>query len=457
MRFDARWQWAGRSGIVRDIDLTWTERDSRDGRRVAVSLPIGADIDVPGVIASGIPLTTMRVSIEADGVEVLSGLLRAPVYGAAGEPVEGDVGDVEADDTGTVPPAGLVMSLQAFPFATSIGSAYPWPFGTAGLLSDGTEVPATPALIVDQRAGYERLLVAGFGAACSQVRIWGPLYKGSEVLTSRLCDIEPTQDLFGRPVSTVNATSFGQLAWPAWDVDATYYCSWPEAPQPGRVDRLAARLLGLSTLPTDGPAQAAQAAALSRLQAAGYVDDQSAPIDVLQGVLAALPVALRVGRLGRYLASTGLALEAESIAHELVMGRGVHLDSRIAYVPGDPASRVRIEYGLDAAKGTLTQAVEVVGSVAGGRQVRLEAGHLYDQATAYAAANAILAADSSWWREVSVVCDEDRSGWGGPRELRAGQVVALTDAARGLTEQRARVVALERARTGLRVTLRMRG
>lgn len=457
MRFDARWTWAGRSGVATDIDLTWTERESRDGRRVAVSLPIGADIDVPGVIASGIPLTTMRVSIEADGVEVLSGLLRAPVYGAAGEPVEGDVGDTEADDAGTVPPAGLVMSLQAWPFATSIGSPYPWPFGTAGLLSDGTEVPATPALIVDQRDGSERLLVAGFGAACSQVRIWGPLFKGSETLTSRLCDIEASQDLFGRPVSTVDASSFGLLGWPAWDVSARYYCSWPEEPQPGRVDRLAARLLGMSTLPTDGPAQASQSASLARFRAAGYVDDQSPPVDVLQGVLSALPVAVRVGRLGRYLASAALPLEAETIAHHLVVGQGVHTEGRIAYVQGDPASRVRIEYGLDSLKGSLTQAVEVVGSVAGGRQVRLETAHIYDQGTAYAAANAILAADSSWWRELSVVCDEDRFGWGGSRELRAGQVVALTDTTRGLTEQRARVVALERARTGLRVTLRMRG
>lgn len=468
MRFDAAWSYAGRTGTVRDIDVTWTERWSMDAapdlRRVVVSLPIPADIDVPALVASGIPLTTMHVVISANGTAVLSGLLRASSYGIAGDPIEGEVGDDERDEMTIIPAPTLVVDSVTWPDAPSgsLRAPYPYVFGTPGVSGSRT-IPATPAIVVDATVGAEYLLVAAGHVAASTVTIYGPQYPGAETLFPVSMGVESRLDGRGQPVTVVAAYLFGQTGYPAWSSTAKYYCAWTGGEGfPGRLDRLATSLLGQSTLDTDEVAQASQAAALSRFSCAGYVDAGAAPMDLLSSIVAPLPVSMQRSASGLYLAAWTADLEDAPVSHAIVVGQGAHRQGPVRYVVDEPTTSVRIEYGWDLSSSAYAAATAVGasqtlrGARGPGKAAVLDGGHIYDPATAEAAALARLSY-SSRWREVALTLDEDRYGWGGLRELRPGQVVTLTDSETSIASQRARVTVIERDRASLRVTLRLRG
>jgi hypothetical protein len=467
MRFDAAWSYAGRSGTVADIDVQWTERWARlppgDLRRVVVRLPI--DLDVARLVAEGQPLTSMAVTLSAGGRELLSGRLRLPTFGQRGEPVEGELGDTARDDTGTVPPSSLSaygestgsVTLQSWPFAaaSTLGASYPYPYGTPGLTLS-TFIPATPALVVNTTAGSERLLIAGAPVSALLVYIWGPAWPGAETLSYIACSVETVTDGLGTQVATVDASGFGELGAPAWDSAARYYVSWALGSEalPGRLDRWATWMLGLSTVPVDTAAQASQAAALSRYRLSGYVDDGSSPTSLIAGVCGPLPVGLARTSRGVYLAAFAASFDEAPTESTLVAGVDVHRDGRAKYVEDDPIARVRLRYAWDIAKSTY--ALQTEASRPGpGRTVEHETPHIYDDGTAQACAMALLG-DNWRWVEVAYFADEDRFGWGGPRELRPGQVVRLVDSGLSI-DARARVVAIERDRAGMRDTLRLRG
>jgi hypothetical protein len=468
MRFDAAWSYAGRTGIVRDIDVTWTERWSLGGasdlRRVIVSLPIPAGIGVPALVAAGIPLTTMTVTISAGGRELLSGNLRASSYGQAGEPIEGELGDDEREDRAIIPEPLLVVDSVTWPDAPSdsLRSPYPVVFGTPGVVGSRT-IPATPAIVVDSTTGAEWLLVAAGHVPATTVTVWGPQYPGAELMVAVPMGIESRLDGRGQPVTVLAAYLFGQQGYPAWGSSSRYYVSWTGGEAlPGRLDRLATSLLGQSTLEVDEVAQAAQSAALSRYQCAGYVDAGVAPSELLSRIVEALPVSMQRSPDGMYLAGWAADIEDAPVSHSIIVGQGAHRDGLVRYVVDEPTVSVRLEYAYDLQRGAYSAAAAVGaaqtlrGSRGPGRAAAVDAGHVYDPATAEAAALSMLTG-SSRWRELELVVDEDRYGWGADRELRVGQVVAVTDATVSIAAERARVVAIERDRGGMRVTLRLRG
>lgn len=465
MRFDAAWSFAGRTGTVRDIDVAWTERWATDGppdlRRVVVSLPIPADIDVPTLVASGVPLSTMRVALTAvsasgDSRVVLTGYLRASSYNAAGDPVEGELGDVEVDDTGTVPPflidGGRASTVDATSWPNSPesarGSVYPWPFGVTGT------VPATPAIVVDTTAGAEVLLVSGNPVLATTCRVWGPAYFGADTFTSAVLSVTTAVDGYGHPVATVSAGAFGQTGFPAWDPDARYFVAWATDAVPGRLDKFVSSVLNLSSLDIDNEAQGAASAPLSRYRVAGYLDSGQPPSELLGAVLEQVPAVLRRGPDGLYVAASAGSLDSATVETTITVGQDAHEQGPIRLIMDQPVARVRLEYAWDAQRALYTASVDLLGAPKG-RMVEASLGHVYDQVTAAAMAAQLLT-DGHRWREVAIVVDEDRYGWGGPRELRTGQVVRLVDSRR-VIDARARVVSIERDRASLRVTLRLRG
>jgi hypothetical protein len=465
MRFDAAWSYAGRTGTVRDIDVAWTERWATSGpadlRRVTLSLPIPADIGVPTLVASGVPLSSMHVALTAtsdtgDSRVVLSGYLRASSYGAAGEPVEGELGDIEADDLGTVPPFLIDGARASTVDATSWpsspdaarGSVYPWPFGVTG------NVPATPAIVVDVTDGAEVLLVSGNPVAATACTIWGPSYFGSETYSSASMTVTTAVDGYGHPVAVVSAATFGQVGKPAWDPTAKYFASWSTDAVPGRLDQFASALLNLSSLDVDNTAQSAASAPLSRYRVAGYLDSGQAPSELLGAVVAQVPAVLTRGDTGLYVAPAAGGLDSATVETTITVGRDAHEQGPVRLVMDEPVARVRVEYAWDAQAQKYTASVDVLGAPKG-RTVEMSLGQVYDRVTAEAMATQLLA-DGHRWREVALVVEEDRYGWGGPRELRTGQVVQLVDARR-VINARARIVAIERDRGGMRVTLRLRG
>lgn len=469
MRFDAAWRYAGHSGTVRDVDVTWSERwavlPPGDLRRVVVSLPIDG-LDVAQLVAQGQPLTSMMVTLSADGREVLSGSLRLPAFGRRGEPIEGEIGDAPRDDLGTVPPSGASsygattgsVTLQAWPFAepSALGQAYPYPYGTAGKLPS-SHIPATPAIVVNRDTGSERLLVSGAPVSTPWVYIYGPAYPGAEQLRSILCPVVTSVDGLGVQVSTVDASAFGTTGYPAWDSTATYYASWAydtTGALPGRLDLWAGWMLGLSTVAVDTASQASQNAALSRLTLAGYVDDGSSPTSLIAGICEPLPVGLSRTSRGVYLAAWSTTFDAAPIESTLTAGVDVHREGRARYLEDDPVARVRMRYAWDLSQQTYALQTEVA-RPGPGRTVEVETPHIYDTGTADICAMALLS-DGHRWIEVAYSADEDRFGWGAPRELRCGEVVRLVDASLSI-DARARVVAIERDRSSLRVTLRLRG
>lgn len=462
MRFDAVWRYAGRTGTIRDVDVTWSERWAVDGgadlRRVALSLPIPADVDVPALVASGVPLSTMTVALSAtsNGTtrEVMSGALRASSYDLPGAPVEGELGDVESDDLGTVPPflvdgsAASVVDAVSWPNSpeTSRGAVYPWPFGTS------VGVPSSPAIVVD--SGDKLLLVAGapVGGTCY---IWGPKYPGAEKYRrSSLLTVGSSIDGRGQAVATVDGSAFGESGEPSWDEDLRYWVEWVTEPTSGRLDRFAQYLLALSSLDIDHAAQSAAMAGLSRYQVAGYLDDGQAPSALLQELLGQVPAYLRRGDSGVYVEAMGVALESAPVAATLTVGMDAHRDGPVRLIDDEPVARVRLEYAYDQWRERYVSSVDLV-RARRGRTVEASLGHVYDPATAEAMAEWMLT-EGGRWRELGLFVDDDRFGWGAPRELRAGAVVQLVDAERSLND-RARVVSIERDRGGMRVTLRMRG
>lgn len=470
MRFDAAWQYAGRSGTVRDVDVQWSERwavlPPGDLRRVVVSLPI-PELDVASLVSEGQPLTSMTITLSAeDGRQLLSGRMRLPVFGQRGDPVEGEIGDAPRDDLGTVPPANAStlgattgsVTLQAWPFAepSALGQAYPYPYGTAGKIPSG-KVPATPAIVVDTTAGSERLLVSGAPVSTPWVYIYGPSWPGAEVLGWNLCPVVTMTDGLGVQVATVDASAFGTIGYPAWESTSRYYASWAYddvGALPGRLDQWAAWMLGLSTVAVDTAAQASQNAALSRLTLAGYVDDGSSPTSLISGVCEPLPVGLSRTSRGVYLAAWSTTFDAAPVEATLTAGTDAHRDGRARYVEDDPVVRVRLRYAWDLAAQTYALQTEVA-KPGPGRTVEVETPHIYDTGTADICAMALLS-DGYRWIELAYSVDEDRFGWGAPRELRCGEVVRIVDAPLSI-DARARVVAIERDRGGMRVTLRLRG
>lgn len=207
------------------------------------------------------------------------------------------------------PPAGAVVCSETCTDVTLIaggvatadtlsypdgseGMVYPWVFGRPGLRADATgatvNTPATPAILIDDMGGEEKVLVAGHAVRETTRTVYNEDLDADQSVTSSLM-----RDGRGRLVSVIDLSgSVGYTfdnnlkVWISW----TSGIRWDDGEEIRGLGSTALYLLRMADGGGVHDLGAWQAAAplLNRLEVGGYIDEIVCPWDVIAGELLAL-------------------------------------------------------------------------------------------------------------------------------------------------------------------------
>lgn len=435
-----------------------------DGLSLGFEVLFPADVDVAELVSKGHDLSTATAEVALhlaggfyeDRKVVLNGGLRKPAYDVAGEPVSFTVEAEGYDDGALIPAASQRVTLSTWSGrpASSQGLYYPIVFGTPGafITSGGTSTvtSGSPAIVVVVTgSSASTLLIAGHKCAATSVRIYDADGAGEDFNTTT------TTDDLGQAVTTVDVTSAVTIDrtssefWVGWnsgaalvDADGTTVVQSAGA--------VAQWMLKRSTLSVDLGRWAAVSAHLDRYTLAGFVDDSVEPSEwVNDNLLPLLPVTIASGPSGRYpILWRYDATSADALDH-IEHGPGVTRLGGIQYVTlrREVTNEVRFNFAKRAKSGqayrSVTLLAESGGSSeefpsrravlsrarSGARVVELDSDVVYDQSTALAVCEDILARDAFAQRSVTYRVPNEMG------YLDVGDVVTLTDSGRYFTAQ----------------------
>jgi hypothetical protein len=319
------------------------------------------DEDVAELVARGhwLELATAEISQWVEGRTweerrvVLTGRVREPEYGAAGEPVSFSVAPTELDESALVPPSSAAVSDATWPNAaeSAQGAAYPFVIGRPGLglSTDLASTGGAPALLVHLSSRY--LLIAGHRVRATSVTVIG-ITQGEAASFA----VTHRSDGLGRTVATVTldaAAGSGQVA--AVDGDE-YSVDW-SGTSGGMASledadealtgagEVCEWLLRESGLPHDVGAWAALRSSLGAWRLDFYVDQPQGPFRLLQeAVLPLVPVSVRRGARGIEPVLWPVDATAADAVAQLVQGRNVDRDGPVEHVDPPVANEFRVTY-----------------------------------------------------------------------------------------------------------------
>lgn len=359
----------------------------------SVSVSAVWPVNVPLLVSRGHEIAGAEAEVaqwrEGDPWEqrrvVLLGRLADPEYGAEDEPVTCSIEESMVDDAGIIPDPAVVLSTTAWPGVVdaALGLACPTILGQPGSAGSAA-VPATPAYMVVQTPGSEKVLVAGHRVDATYVCIFA--IRGDARLSIPLPVIQDTDGL-GRTVTTVDISGTG-LAFDDMaddgsgtavpvsfaDPSNTFYAAWGDAAGGsggGLVDRqregglrraggLLQWMLEQSTLRWDRGRMAAAATGLDAFFIDSVIEEGVSPAEwVTSTLLRLLPVALMPGPQGiRPVVWRWTARPSDAVVH-------IDIDTlpdaeRLGPMTADTSAiynRFDLRYALDNHTGEMTRHV----------------------------------------------------------------------------------------------------
>jgi|DEB0MinimDraft_6_1074348.scaffolds.fasta_scaffold02032_8 hypothetical protein len=435
-----------------------------DGLALGFEVLFPSDVDVAELVSRGHDLSTATAEVALhlaggfyeDRDVVLTGGLRKPAYDVAGEPVRFTVEAEGYDDGALIPAASLRVTLSTWSGRPTVseGLYYPIVFGTPGafVTSAGTSTvtSGSPAIVVAvSGANASTLLIAGHKCAATSVRIYDAAGAGENFNTTT------TTDDLGQTVTTVDVTGAGTIDrtsdefWVGWNSGAALVDA-DGSTVVQSAGALAQWMLDRSTLSVDRGRWAAVGSRLGRYKLAGYIDEPVEPSEwVDDNVLPLIPVTIASGPSGRYPILWRYAASAADAVDHIEHGPGVTRVGGIQYVTlrREVTNEVRFNFAKRAKSGqayrSVTLLAESGGSSeefpsrravlsrarSGARVVELDSDVVYDQSTALAVCEDILARDAFAQRSVTYRVPNEMG------YLDVGDVVTLTDSGRYFTAQ----------------------
>lgn len=382
--------WLGRQFEFHEVLATLSEdwaffKSGRSVRSASFSVVFPPDIDPALLVSQGHRLAGATGSLSLDGVVHLIGLLEEPRFGRASHPVEFTVREAESEDGGLIPDTfdvslysradldraariedardTFVYLERFFPRLAGAAEALPFPAmapehvgrvmtvvwgrsgrGGPGLDSDGiVTFPATPAPVIDNTPGAEKILVAGHLCGAGVVRVWGPDAAGE--LTSVGATVESAKDAFGRDITRV--TTAGLLSVDESRTEDEWYIGWDSnaEPLPGGAGDVLMLFLRHTTYRLDFNRLGTLVPALNaRYQLAGYLDEQVSPSEwIADHLLPILPIAPVWGRDGLYYAMWD---PDAPVVDRFVAGPEAVFDAEMQYSDVAPVNRFQLNYSL---------------------------------------------------------------------------------------------------------------
>ena len=448
----------------------WTEDIA-----VSTSIPepqsVTVEVDWPGsvaeIIQSGHPLDVATAELSClvegealeDRVIVALGDVETPEYGADTEPVALTISGARYEDRAIIPAGTARVSAETVLTAYDDGEEgryYPIVWGSPGLLSDGTVVPATPAIVIDRQnlsQEAQLLRIAGHPCAAPSVTIFD-----SEG-TSEVFVVTSTVDELGQDVTDVDVSG-------AATIDLTlqeFFVGWHNGHGLTEVSgfgSLLGYMLQRSTLRIDWIRARRVIREIETYQTAGYLEDAASPWDVIQDViLPVVPVQFASSTSGIYPVFRRASLSHRDATAALVAGPGLVRDGRVAYTQQrrEMASEVRFDFGRDLILSLFSRAISHTGkhlipgggevssyharmaySARGAGSLALESEDVWDDDTAHLLATlALRNASSGGARRVTYTGHVSDLGY-----LSAGQIITITDAEISLNSQLSRIVSV---------------
>jgi hypothetical protein len=436
-----------------------------------------ADLDVEDVVRGATARILWWADPDGDDpIVVLDGVVEDPVYGGADEPLTATVREVPWDDRGRIPAVDAVINDDTWPNRDPqvdiTDERYPIVIGAPGVSSVAGDVVGSPAFWVVV-GGTDYLLIAGHPVLAAS--IWLNDLTGPSATTAA---VTTTADGLGRQVAVCDVTAWSGLGagdelWATWYLGGGL--ANPDAPgelMTGAGDVLE-WMLHRSTIRVDWGRLRAAKARLNAYRIDTYIqadpERRVTPWDwIVSHLLPILPVAVRTGPAGLYLAAFDLSASVPIASLEdgrncdrsspvSVSGTsGVANDLALHYAPRadrDKGSRVARVSGHRPTLDTYSDAVRSAlceESVRrfGARSLELSTSVVYDDATATRVLIALAARSALPPRDVVYTVDQSLE------RLEPGDVVAVTDSGLGWTAKIAHVWAVRVSET-TEITLRL--
>ncbi|MAH45431.1 hypothetical protein CMI37_06355 [Candidatus Pacearchaeota archaeon] len=201
---------------------------------VEITLHASLLVDVAGEIMKGYDLAAARGKLwlyeknSKSAVLFLDGVVRSVEWGSIEEPITFSLEEVIADDAGLFPPPLAVIDRTSWPNAVEDvrGERYPWIFGAPGKAYSASAAVAygygSPAFLVDDTGGAQKLLIAGHHVAAGRVTLIND-ETGSVSATSLV-----TNDFDGRghPIAWCDVASTGSGGGGAAEPDDKFFIKW---------------------------------------------------------------------------------------------------------------------------------------------------------------------------------------------------------------------------------------
>lgn len=400
-----------------------------------------------------------------DPVIAVAGVVEDPEYGGDAEPLTATVREVPWDDRGLLPDARAKVDDETWPDHDPAirGEFYPIVFGAPGVVDSGGSSAGfgSPALYVDTGGGADLVLLAGHPVAAATVVV-----RDITAGTAGVFNVQHQTDGLGRRVAVTDLTAdrvsgslgaavAGNEYWTRWSGSAGGLPSLttPAVAMTGAGDVIE-WLLHRSTIRVDWGRLRAAAGRLNAYKIDTYVqadpEERVKPWEwIADQLLPLLPVAVRTGPKGAYLAVFDPASQPKDVRGRLEAGRNCDRISPISVVgTADVANDFVLAYAAQAEEDTFYKEVRVTGSRATmdayassrrsaicqesvrrfGVVVReLTAAAIYDPSTAARVLTAMAAREALPAREVAYAVDDDAD----LRDLEPGDPVAITDASLG--------------------------
>lgn len=430
-----------------------------------VSFHLG-DLDGWELYRDGHRLETARAEVSlwtpgavyADRWVLVTGMVESAGIPLDGGDIEATISDRVIDTAESWPDPADTVNETAWPNAPAddetfsvIGSAYPWPLGTAGpYITDGgtsRRTSTTQVIIVDDSAGAEVGVIAGGPVAATTVKIWNDVERAAADFS-----VSTTTDGEGKRRATVSFAA-APAGW-LFDGAHTYYVTnWGDG---GLLqDRADRAVLGLGDAllyllsrryDADGPERIDVGAWMSVLADLNawrvFVAPESGdPLDPIKSDL--LPLCPGLYLLGgpRGIRPVLLRTDPSTPAIRLEVGRDLDTtDEAPGFIEVEPVNEVRISFAHSAFNDDFRASASVgardlLESAAsqsrhGVRAETLDALAVYDRGVAEMVARTMILL--RWTRPMYLVysCSADVA-----RAVDLGARVRLIDADRGLTDR----------------------
>ena len=398
MGWTLKLQWLGTTFVFNEVDAQVSESfdlfvDSPRIRSVSFDdLRLPHDIDPADLIINkGNRLVGAVAWLELDDEEYFRGTVERPRFGSTDEPMSFTVSEAPWKDSALFPPGFMVTrsvqveaselpiaereridaynaraeelntegaahgftEIETLPYTAprQLGRVYPVVFGSPGAAGGQ---PGSPAIMIDDRGGSEKLMIAGHAVAAATVTIWGPDAAGDLVSLAGVTVAHET-DAYGRTIAVCDISGV-ILPLVATRVNDSWYAEWYDGEAlPGGLGAVLELLMGVSSIRLDSARIRGLRTTLDRYQLAGYIDETLTPwAYVRREIMPLVPIAHVQGREGLYWVLWD-PTHFEVVDH-LVEGPEVVVDGLFEFSDIEAKSEVRMEYRYRPDTNTTTKA-----------------------------------------------------------------------------------------------------